>query len=79
MDPVEDQVEIALRLSRAEALVLFEMLARLDSEQSVPFADPAEQQVLWRIEGQLEKALVEPLEPNYHELVAEARRAVRGD
>jgi hypothetical protein len=72
-----DTVEITLKLSQAEALVLFEMLARLDSEQSIPLADRAEQRVLWRLEGQLENALIEPLDPNYHQLVAEARHAVR--
>lgn len=73
-----DLPDISLIVSRPEAVVLFEMLARLDSEQAIPFADPAEQQVLWKLEAQLERSLTEPLAPNYQELVAEARRAVRG-
>ena len=68
--------EVTLKLSKAEALVLFEWLARTDSAQALPFEDPSEQQVLWRIECQLEKVLVEPLRPDYAELVAEARREV---
>ena len=36
------------------------------------------EQVLWRLEGQLESALTEPLSPDYKELVAAARKEVRG-
>jgi hypothetical protein len=33
---------------------------------------------LWNIEGQLERKLVEPLDPNYQRLLADARELVRG-
>ena len=68
---------IALKLTKAEALVLFDWLARTDAAEALHCEDPAEQQVLWRIEGQLEKTLVEPLRPDYVQLVVEARRQVR--
>jgi len=68
--------DVTLTLTKAEALVLFEWLARTDGAESLPVEDPSEQQVLWRIEGQLEKVLVEPLRPDYAELVADARRRV---
>lgn len=68
---------IHLQLTRAEALVIYEWLASHD--EKLPIEDPAEQTVLWRIEGQLEKSLTEPLQPSYEAAVAEARRAVRGD
>lgn len=67
---------ISLKLTRAEALVFFEWLARNDAAEALPCDDPSEQQVLWRLEGQLEKALVEPLRPDYVQLLAEARRKV---
>jgi hypothetical protein len=70
--------DISLKLSRPEALVFFEMLARLDSESGITFADAAEQQVLWSLEAQLEKSLTEPLASNYQELLEQARRTVRG-
>ena len=69
--------EITLELTRPQAIVLFALLARVGSGGDIPFEDLAEQQVLWRLEAQLEKSLTEPLAPNYAELVAEARRTVR--
>jgi hypothetical protein len=75
---MEDQQGIIIQLSRAEALVLFEWLARTDEAQELTFEDSAEQTVLWKLEGQLENALIEHSEPNYEELVAAARAVVRG-
>jgi hypothetical protein len=67
---------IALTLGRHEALVLFEWLATLDSRDVGPAQDSAEAKILWSIEGQLEKLLVEPLAPNYRELLDAARKKV---
>jgi hypothetical protein len=41
--------EVLLRLSKAEAIVLLEWLASLDS-----LHPPSEEKVLWKVEGQLE-------------------------
>ncbi|MCP4547097.1 MAG: hypothetical protein GY835_11580 [bacterium] len=68
---------VSLALTRAEALVLFEWLTRLDSAESLPCEDHAEQLVLWSLEGQLEKILTEPLAADYKDLLAEARQMVR--
>ena len=65
-------------LTRAEALVLFEWLARLDASKALPVEDPSEELVLWRIEGQLESILDEPLGPEYKAAVEAARKEVRG-
>lgn len=64
-----------IELSEAEALVLFEWLARSDEEEKLSFDHPAEQKVLWRLEGQLENQ-VPVTAPNYGELVDEARRTI---
>ena len=69
---------VTLQLTRAEALVLFDWLARTDAAGKVPFEDPAEELALWRLEGQLESILTEPLDANYNEAVAAARKEVRG-
>lgn len=71
----EDRV--VLQLSKTEVLVLFDWLSRMDDAEALPTEDPAEQHVLWRIEGQLESALSEPFAANYDELVAAARKEVR--
>jgi hypothetical protein len=67
--------EICIRLSRAEALVLFEWLARVDDAKAAPIEHPAEQKILWLLEGQLEKQ-VEVFSPNYKQLVEEALTSV---
>lgn len=67
---------IAIELSKAEALVLFEWLARTDETRSSTIEDAAEDEVLSRIQGQLETTLVEPFAQNYQELVARARKEV---
>jgi hypothetical protein len=64
--------EVCIRFSRAEALVLFEWLARVDDAQAAPIEHPAEWKVLWLLEGQLEKQ-VEVFALNYKQLVEEAR------
>jgi hypothetical protein len=73
-------LEIKLVLNKDEALVLSEFLARIGEKEDLydkVFEDKAEQQVLWSLEGQLEKILVEPLYPNYSEIIASARNKIR--
>jgi len=73
------QNTVTLELTRAEALVLFEWLVRTDSADAVPVEDAAEQKVLWKLEGKLEKLLTEPLLPDYKRLVDAARQEVRAE
>jgi hypothetical protein len=78
MSDSEDTGTVSLRLTRAEALVLFEWISRVDAAGNLPVEDPAEEQVLWRLEGQLESKLIEPLGPNYKQAVDAARKEVCG-
>ena len=71
--------KLMLQLSRAEALVLFEFLARCEEAERFSFDDEAEQSVVWLIQAQLERQLTEPLQPDYKDLLREARNAVRKD
>jgi hypothetical protein len=71
--------KITLELTKAESLVLCEWLARFDSVQTLTFDHPSEERVLWRLQGQLESTLKEPLLPNYKDIIAEARRSVAAD
>ena len=73
-DPAKD---LTINLTSDEALVLFDWLARFEGEQPPALDDQAEQIVLWNVEAVLEKALVEPLKPDYVELLARARERVR--
>jgi hypothetical protein len=75
-----DQLKINLTVTKDEALVLFEFLARFNqSEHPNIFEDRAEQKTLWIIEGQLEKQLSEPFRPNYKEIINDARNRIRDE
>ena len=50
---------MSIELSRDELLVLYDLLHRLEDVEEI-FEDPSEQEVLWHIQTQLEKELVEP-------------------
>lgn len=67
-----------LELTDDQALVLFELLARLDERDAFPVEDSSEEGVLWCLQGQLEKALSEPFRADYRELVEQARARVNG-
>lgn len=70
--------EISIGLSRDQALVLFEWLARTGAgEQPAAFADQAEQRVLAGLEAALESHLVKPFKSDYRDLLAAARGRVR--
>jgi hypothetical protein len=72
---VEEQVTI--ELSKPEALVLFELLSRFSDGDRLQIEDRAEERVLWNVQCLLERALVEPFEPGYGELLNEARNRLR--
>ncbi|HEY7375657.1 MAG TPA: hypothetical protein VIF57_26105 [Polyangia bacterium] len=69
---------VAVELTREQALVLFDWLARFnkDAARSL-FHDEAEQRVLFDLEATLESLLSEPLAANYSELLRHARECIR--
>lgn len=67
---------ISISLSSDEALILSDYLSRISENENF-FEDKAEQQVLWAIEAQLDKILVEPFMPNYLQLVLDAKNRIR--
>lgn len=72
--------DVHLRMSRAEALVLFEWVHRHEDETvtlDALVADDAERQALWAISGALESLLVEPFRDDYATLVEAARESLR--
>jgi hypothetical protein len=68
-----------LELTNDQALVLFEWLSRLDESNSVSYEHEADRQVLWSLQGQLEKSLIEPFQPDYKNLVDKARSRIVGE
>lgn len=74
----EREIIMRIELNDAETLVLYDWLKRI-SEDDEYFQDISEQEVLWTIEAQMDKVLVEPFKPNYVEIIAEARKQVRNN
>ena len=71
---------INIKLTKDEALVLFDFLARFnETEHSDIFEDQSEQKALWIIEGQLEKQLAEPFKPDYKDIITTARNKIRDE
>lgn len=77
MEAHETAGRVTVELTRDEALVLFEWLARSDKAGSLPTDDSSEQTLFWDLEAVLERLLVEPLKADYRELVAAARSRLR--
>jgi hypothetical protein len=70
--------QISVSLSRDQALVLYEWLARTNAaDRPAAFEDQAEQRALWDLAAALESMLVEPLRADYWELVNAARSRLR--
>ncbi|HEV3457419.1 MAG TPA: hypothetical protein VHG32_12730 [Thermoanaerobaculia bacterium] len=69
--------DVMIPLSSAEALVLFDFLTRFVNRDVLAIADQAEARVLWNAQAWLETQLVEPLRPDYDELLGKARDEVR--
>jgi hypothetical protein len=69
--------EARLRLSRDEAIVLFELLSRYTDTGALTIEDQAEQRVLWDLCSMLESQLHEPISPDYDDMLERARAAVR--
>lgn len=65
--------KIVLRVGRAEALVLFELLADFSRQPALEIRDEAERLALFRLHGALEETLVEPLKPDYAQMIALSR------
>ena len=69
--------KVVIELPAAHALVLFEFLSRFSDDNKLEIQDQAEERVLWDICCDLERVLVEPLCPDYADLLQRAREAVR--
>ena len=71
--------ELAIVVTKDEALVLFEMLSRYGerrpghSDKTLTVLDSAERQALWNLLCCIERELVAPFAPDYAELLAGAK------
>jgi hypothetical protein len=67
---------IAITMSRDEALVLFEFFSRFEETDNFTLRHNAEFLAFSRMSAQLDKALVEPFQSNYSELLHEAQNRI---
>jgi hypothetical protein len=73
-----DTGKVVIELTRAEALVLFDLLARWSERggSDLHLEHQAEQRVLWDVEAMLESGLADTLLPDYQDRLIEARQRV---
>ncbi len=57
-----------MRLSKPEALVFFERLAKAGPLGAMVLRHPSEEKVIWKLQGQLEPMLPEPLDADYGDI-----------
>ena len=70
--------DIQIKLTHAEALLVFEALAKLEEKKLLDVhVSEEERSACWALEAVLEKVLP-VFAPNYAELVEKAKRAIRG-
>lgn len=68
--------DITVRLSHDEALVLFEFFWRFQETDDFQMTHNAEFLAFSSIAAQLDKALVEPFQPDYRELLSTAQERI---
>jgi hypothetical protein len=75
---MSESEEINIKLTKDEALVLFEFISRFnETDHKDLFQDQSEQKMMWLIEGQLQKILVEPFQSDYKVIIDNARNKIR--
>jgi hypothetical protein len=63
-----------IELARAEALVLFDWLQRLETDNTSVTDDHTVEIALWALSAALERTLVEPFQADYNTVLDEARQ-----
>lgn len=72
-----EKLDVAITLTKAEAIVLFDLLSRFSETDRMSFEHKAENQVLSNLCCVLESALAEPFRENYRELLQAARESLQ--
>ena len=70
---------VSLRLSKSEALVLFEVLCRFGEVGRLEVWDAAEERALWNLQALLEGELAEPFSPDYRKALGAAKSRLLDD
>ena len=65
--------EVEIKLTKDEALVLFDVMSRFSNEDKLCIQDQAEERALWNLTCVLEKELAEPFSKNWQSIIEAAR------
>lgn len=65
--------EIEIKLTRDEALVLYEFLNRFSETDTLTIEHSSEQRTLWNLTSILESTILEPFDNNYEDLLQAAK------
>ena len=68
--------EYSIKLNEDEAIVLFEYFNRFDDTDSLAFEHEAEYLALLKLSGQIDKTTSAMFNPNYKELLEQARSRI---
>ncbi len=61
--------EVTLKITKNEALVLFDFLSRFSNEDKLSIQDQAEERALWNLTCVFEKQLAEPFDENWLQII----------
>ena len=73
----DDSNDVVLKLTKAEALALFEFVSRFSNTDVLDIQDRAEAQALWNLCCLLEKQQLGPFESEFDDLLKAARDELR--
>lgn len=71
--------EVTLKVTKDEALVLFDFLSRFSNEDKLSIQDQAEERALWNLTCVFEKQLAEPFDKNWPHIIEAARNRLRDE
>lgn len=69
--------EVNIKLTKDEAIVIFEFLSRFSNKDSLNIEHQAEERALWNLACVFEKELSEPFNKDYDKLLEAARERLR--
>ena len=71
--------EVSIKLTKDEALVLFEFLSRFSSSDALSIQDQAEERALWNLTCTFERLFSEPFSDDWTEIISAARKRLRDE
>lgn len=71
--------DVEIKLTKDEALVLFDFLSRFSNEDTLSIHDQAEERALWNLTCIFEKVLAEPFSVEWQSIIKGARNRLRNE